>query len=283
MLSGENMSVPLLLIMMVAGSFAANTPGLSQTTEDLDLVVVPAMTFTMGDREGEPDETPRVESVGVFRLMRNEVTNAQFSAFVTATGHLTDAERSGAGFVWERRWTKVHGANWRRPFGPEKERKDFLEYRADHPVLQTSQRDGAAFCAYHGLRLPTDAEWELAARGDDRRRYPWGNVAPEHGSGKRLANFGTVPCCAPDGTDGFQQTAPVGSFPEGISPFGMLDMAGNVWEWTSSRFPGRPSEVVLRGGGWGNNPYCLRTSYRHGNPDNIGLDMVGFRCAGDVE
>ena len=81
--------------------------------------------------------------------------------------------------------------------------------------------------------------------------------------------------------DGFLRTAPVGSFPRGRSPFGLDDMAGNVWEWTSSRFPGSPGMRVIRGGGWGNNPYCLRAAYRHGNPPDIGLDMVGFRCAAD--
>ena len=73
----------------------------------------------------------------------------------------------------------------------------------------------------------------------------------------------------------------MGSYPQGASPFGVLDMAGNVWEWTASPFPGRPKEVALRGGGWGNNPYCLRAAYRHGNPPDIGLNMVGFRCTGD--
>ena len=89
-----------------------------------------------------------------------------------------------------------------------------------------------------------------------------------------------MPCCAPDAGDGFRRTAPVGRYPSGASPFGLFDMAGNVWEWTSSAFPGQPEHRVIRGGGWGNNPYCLRVSYRHGNPPDLALDMVGFRCAG---
>jgi formylglycine-generating enzyme required for sulfatase activity len=209
-------------------------------------------------------------------MMRHEVTNREFAAFVAAKGYVTDAERSGAGYVWTDRWRRVQGAGWRHPQGPT----SAIAGLEDHPAVQTSARDGAAYCAWLGLRLPTEAEWELAARGVDGRRYPWGDERPQQ-HGERRANFGTVDCCAPDGSDGFLRTAPVGSFPRGASPYGLQDMAGNVWEWTASPYRGAGDGVVLRGGGWGNDPYCLRAAYRHGNPPDIGLDMVGFRCAGD--
>ncbi len=242
------------------------------------LAEIPGGEFTMGDPSGEPDETPRTVTVAPFRMMHREVTNGEFAAFA-ASGHKTDPERTGRGYVWKnRRWEAVPGANWRHPHGPG----GTLAGRGRHPVVQVSYRDAAAFCAWAGLRLPAEAEWEFAARGTDRRLYPWGDDPPRSGNLQR-ANFGTLSCCGPDASDGYLKTAPVGSYPRGASPFGLLDMAGNVWEWTSSRFPGRPKEVVLRGGGWGNNPWCLRTSYRHGNPPDIGLDMVGFRCAANAK
>ena len=238
------------------------------------LVEIPGGSFIMGDAEGDTGEVRRAAKVAPFRLMGLEVTNTQFARFAAASGHVTDPERSGAGYVWNLRWRLVPGADRRHPEGPGSS----LSGRMDHPVVQVSARDAAAFCAFYGLRLPSDEEWEYAARGADGRRFPWGDAPPEE-DGRRRANFGTNKCCAPDPGDGYGRTAPVGRFPAGASPFGLLDMAGNVWEWTASPFPGRPAEVALRGGGWGNNPYCLRTSYRHGNPPDIGLDMVGFRCA----
>lgn len=239
-----------------------------------DLVAVPGGTFTMGDPEGEPDEAPRALTVKPFRMMRFEVSNAEFRQFVSATGHVTDPERSRSGYVWTDRWRAVRGASWRRPQGA----KPAAERLERHPVVQVSARDAAAYCAWRGLRLPTEEEWEFAARGTDGRRFPWGNENP---AGAQHANYGTDRCCAADASDGFLRTAPAGSFPSGASPFGLHDMAGNVWEWTTSSYRGRGADVVIRGGGWGNNPYCLRASYRHGNPPDIGLDMVGFRCAGD--
>ena len=263
----------LAWLVLTAALLCAD-PAVAQQIELIDL---PGGKFVMGDSDGEPDEAPKTAIVEPFRLMPLEVTRGQFAAFVAASGHQTDPERSGFGYVWTDRWRRVAGADWRHPFGPESSNAAL----PDHPVVQVSARDAAAFCAHHGWRLPSEEEWEFAARGTDRRRYPWGNAPPEEGQ-RRRANFGTVACCAADASDGFRQTAPVGSFPDGASPFGVLDLAGNVWEWTSSLFPDRPEQIVLRGGGWGNNPYCLRTSYRHGNPPDIGLDMVGFRCASDA-
>jgi formylglycine-generating enzyme required for sulfatase activity len=227
----------------------------------------------MGDAAGEPDEAPREVTVGPFRLMKLEVTVDQFSTFVAASAYRTDPEKSGSGFVWNGRWRRIKGASWRRPRGPAG-----AAALPEHPVVQVSARDAAAFCEYYGLRLPSEEQWEFAARGTDGRRYPWGNRLPVK-QGERLANFGTVNCCAADDADGYSLFAPVGSYPGGASPHGLLDMAGNVWEWTASPFPGKPGQIALRGGGWGNNPYCLRAAYRHGNPPDIGLDMVGFRCA----
>ena len=243
-----------------------------------DLVTIPAGKLNQGDAGGEPDEVVRTVQVAAFRIMRHEVTNDLFERFVAESGYRSDVERKGWGWVWPLRWEKQEGADWRRPAGPDSS----IDGLAQHPVVQISQQDAAAFCAAYGLRLPSDAEWEYAARGRDRRRYPWGEGPPETASGERRANFGQIECCAADDKDGYGGTAPVGSFPSGRSPFGLLDMAGNVWEWTSTPYPPDPAKVTLRGGGWGNNPYCLRVSYRHGNPPDVGLDMVGFRCAADA-
>ncbi|MEM9489858.1 MAG: SUMF1/EgtB/PvdO family nonheme iron enzyme [Myxococcota bacterium] len=262
-------------------------PAAAQGAPATSLVAIPGGTFVMGDPAGDANEAPQTVTVAPFQLMRYEVTNRQFDRFVRETGHVTDAERSGRGSVWLvvsrrgarelRQWRTIRGASWRHPHGPRTGNAG----REDHPVVQISVRDAAAFCGHYGLRLPTEAEWEFAARGLDGRRYAWGDEAPYARPGQR-GNFGTEDCCAPDPSDGFWSLAPVAQFPDGASPFGLLDMTGNVWEWTASPFPGQPGKVAIRGGGWGNSLYCLRVSYRHGNPPRIGLDMVGVRCAADA-
>lgn len=240
------------------------------------LVDVPGGDHLQGDPHGEPDEAPRPVTVAAFRLMRTEVTNAQFAAFVAATGHVTDPERSGAGHVWLGAWAIVRGADWRHPHGP----RSSIAGLDAHPVVQVSQRDAAAFCAHHGLRLPTDAEWEWAARGRDGRRYVWGDAPPRAPAVYRLGNVGRLePCCALDDRDGYRLTAPVGSYPAGAAWNGALDLVGNVWEWTASPHPTQAGKVSLRGAGWGNSAWCLRAAYRHANPPDRGLNLVGFRCA----
>ena len=260
---------------LLAAAFVFAMAAAAQAESPFEMVAIPGATFEAGDSDGRPDETPRSVTVAPFKLMRFEVTNAQFAAFVAATGHVTDPERRGFGYVWPGSWTKVMGADWRYRSGPASD----LIGLDDHPVVQVSWNDAGAFCHHHGLRLPSEEEWEFAARGTDGRIFPWGDAAPDEG-GVRRANYGTDKCCAADMTDGFHETAPVGSYPAGVSPLGLHDMAGNVWEWTSSP-DGDTGKYVIRGGGWGNNPFCLRVSYRHKNPPDIGLDMVGFRCAGD--
>lgn len=242
------------------------------------LLAIPAGNVRLGALDGEADERPVRESrLPAFRLGQTEVTNSAFAAFVTASGYQTTAERHGSGWVWTGKWQQVSGANWRRPQGPGSSSAALLS----HPVVQVSWHDAQAYCQWYQLRLPTDAEWEYAARGADRRRYPWGNDAPRAHSQQR-ANYGTDRCCAPDAQDGYRTTSPVGHYPSGASPFGLLDMAGNVWEWVQEEHPGEPGSKTIRGGGWGNNPYCLRTTYRHANPPATRLDMVGFRCAGEA-
>ena len=259
-------------IIALHGGFAALASGEA-------LLSIPAGVAQLGSEEGEADERPpRQQAVPSFRLMRTEVTNAAFAAFVKATGYVTSAEIAGKGWVWRQgEWRRIPGADWRHPQGPT----SMLEGRQDHPVAQVSWVDAQAYCNWRGLRLPTDMEWEYAARGSDARRYPWGNEAPRN-SGRQRANYGADTCCAPDDQDGYALTAPVGRYPHGASPFGGLDMAGNVWEWVADSYPGKPGWRIIRGGGWGNNPYCLRTSYRHANAPTASLDMVGFRCAGEA-
>lgn len=255
-----------------------------------DMVTVPAGDLLMGSERGEPAERPvhRV-SLGTFRIDRFEVINAEFAAFVGTTAHVTDPERAGVGWHWDGAWRELKGAEWRHPRGPGSS----IEGLERHPVVQVSWNDATRYCRARSARLPTEAEWERAARGEGRGTYPWGDAPPREGSRYR-ASYGSDVCCRADAGDGYRFTAPVGSFPLGRSPFGIEDLAGNVWEWVEDSFDPmfyRRSPVVnpvhrastprkvIRGGGWGNDAWGLRSTLRHANPPDIGLSMVGFRCA----
>ncbi len=216
---------------------------------------------------------PAEGGIAAFSIDRRETTNAEFEAFVSATGHVTDAERTGTGWHWDGSWHETPRADWRHPRGPGSS----VEGLDRHPVVQVSWNDAVAYCRWRGRRLPTSAEWERAARGADARPYPWGWEPPRDG-GRHRASYGSDRCCRADAGDGALYTAPVGSFPLGRSPFGVDDMAGNVWEWVEDRFDA--ARRAIHGGGWGNDPEGLRIDLRHANPPEIGLSMVGIRCAG---
>lgn len=188
-----------------------------------------------------------------------------------ATGYRTDAEKTGVGWHWEGKWREVAGADWRHPRG----RESSVEGLERHPVVQVSWNDARAYCRWRDARLPAEVEWERAARGTDGRIYPWGDDPPRRGAHYR-ASYGSDDCCRADAGDGYLYTAPVGSYPTGRSPFGVEDMAGNVWEWVQDAFD--DNRKVIRGGGWGNDPDGLKTTLRHANPPDIGLSMVGIRC-----
>lgn len=255
-----------------------------------EMINISEGTLFMGYDSGEPAERPvhRI-TLPSFSVDRFETTNVEFAAFVAATGHVTHPEGSGVGWHWDGNWREVNGADWRHPYGPSSS----LQGLERHPVVQVSWTDAQAYCSWRGKRLPTEAEWERAARGAGVRIYPWSNQPPHEGKLYR-ASYGSDQCCRADAGDGYLFTAPVGSFPLGRSPFGVEDLAGNVWEWVEDWFdkgfylrpvshnplndqPGK--RKVIRGGGWGNYAAGLRSTLRHANPPDIGLSMVGFRCA----
>ena len=233
-------------------------------------IVVPAGPFTMGiDHPKATDEKPSHQIyLSAFSVDRYEVTNARFAAFVAATGYQTEAEKSGA--------EKADSISWRQPHGPGSV--------ADptHPVVYVSWQDAHAYCAWRGGRLPTEAEWEKSARGSDGRLWPWG---AKFAAG-RANLWGTE--------DGYEQLAPVGSFPSGASPYGALDMAGNVWEWCADWYdanyyatgptkdPQGPETgrfKVLRGGSWINPVPVLRSINRFEVLPVERSPYIGFRCA----
>ncbi len=235
-------------------------------------VRVPSGTFMMGspDTEGDADEHPRHSlTLPGFCIQRLEVTTLEYEACINAgmcTASGTDAMCNS----------------------------QQVGLRSNHPINCVDWNQAMTYCNYIGARLPSEMEWEYAARGSDGRKYPWGNTAPtprrlnacgdecvayakrEHPTDNKTAMFA--------GSDGFEETAPVGSFPAGASPFGALDMAGNVYEWTSSPYCMYPQHTcqsqyrMYRGGGW----YTEKTAAaatRNGNVITERSVVVGIRCA----
>jgi len=265
--------------------------------DGMSLVCVPAGNFLMGstdqDVDAAYDEKPQhTVYLDAFWLDRTEVTNEQFARFVAATGYRTTAEVEGWGYVFDSRGrVEMSGADWRHPFGPTSD----LSGRSSHPVVQVSWQDAQAYCAWAGRQLPTEAQWQKAARGGDGRLYPWGNTFD-----CRLGNFDDEvsldPYVVPGGTncDGYPETSPVGAFPSGASPYGLLDMAGNVFEWTADWYaelyyssqatwqnplgPPGGDYRVLGGGSWRSVSWNVRTAFRAANLPEHRLVDRGFRC-----
>ena len=272
-----------------------------RTEDGADMVLVPAGEFWMGSDQAEVDrfvdgckkaglaedtckgwggrETPRHRvMLDALYIDKFEVTNALFERFVRATSHRTTAEREGKGWAYQQKdgkwqWLQVDGAEWRKPNGPGSSSD------STHPVVQVSWHDADAYCKWAGKRLPTEAEWEKAARGNDGRRYPWGE---EWDDSKANGNMSV------------KTTSAVGRYSGGTSPYGAHDMAGNVAEWVADWFdaqyyerspernpqgPDSGQSRVLRGGSWGNNPIILRSAFRSYNSPVNRLDNFGFRCA----
>jgi sulfatase modifying factor 1 len=240
------------------------------------------------------------------------VTNERFSAFAAETGHVTDAERYGWSFVfagllpddfpatravaqapW---WRQVFGAEWRHPEGPQSN----LQGRMDHPVVHVSWSDAVAFCGWADARLPTEAEWEYAARGGlEQKRFPWGDEREPEGEHRMNVWQGTFPS-KNTLEDGYLGTCPADAFPP--NGFGLHNTSGNVWEWCADWFdpsfhanPGAPREdpsgppsgqlKVTRGGSYlCHDSYCnrYRVGARNANEPDDSTGNLGFRCARDA-
>jgi sulfatase modifying factor 1 len=248
----------------------------------------------IGSDDGEPIERPTfVADVAPFLLDVHPVTVAEFRRFVDTTGYETQSERFGSSAVFDVKtgtWSLVDGASWRRPLGPS------APIAADdHPVTQVSWNDARAYCRWTGKRLPTEVEWEHAARGgrSDGPRYAWGDALVVDGHYMANTWQGEFPH-RNTAADGFVYTAPVGRF--GKTASGLTDMGGNVWQWCDDWFrpyaergtpftAGADSAKVLRGGSFLCDPkvcHGFRVSARGHSTPETGLAHVGFRCARDA-
>ena len=280
---------------------------------DLDLVTVPAGAFSMGtddprgyaaDGEGPVHEV----ELEAFGIGAHAVTNDEFATFVAATAHRTTAEHLGTSFVfggllpddfpptravvaapW---WREVEGADWRHPEGPHRG----IDGRGDHPVVHVSWNDATAFCRWSGTRLPTEAEWERAARGQlVSAHFPWGDEREPAGEHRMNVFQGEFPA-TDTGADGWVGTCPVGTYPP--NDFGLHETTGNVWEWCADWFdptyyrrsprraptgPATGHARVLRGGSYlCHDSYCwrYRVDARSSNTPDSTAGNIGFRVAG---
>jgi len=262
------------------------------------MVYVPGGTFQMGsdasDPDADDDEFPQhFVTLNGFWIDQTEVTNGQFARFVEERGYETDAGREGWGWVileGSTAWEQIEGADWQHPEGPESDVSD----RMDHPVVLVSWNDAAAYCEWAGGRLPTEAEWEYAARGEQGYIYPWGDEFDcSRGNFDDETEITDDVGPGGEGCDGYVRTAPVGSFPGGVSWCGALDLAGNIWEWVADWYgdyssgaqtnptgPVTGDSRVLCGGAFDNVEASVRAANRYGSDPGSRYGTFGFRCVG---
>jgi gamma-glutamyl hercynylcysteine S-oxide synthase len=258
-----------------------------------DMILIPEGTFEMGAKGSDfayDNESPaRTLYLEAFRMARLPVTNAEYARFVEDGGYERREFWSDEGWAWREREGWTAPLYWRRAGQGWHERSMFeeAELRPHHPVTGVSWYEAEAYARFCGKRLPTEAEWEKAASWDDEKqrklRFAFGDRVPAEGA---VANFDFQ----------FWGTTLVGSFPEGASPYGCLDMTGNVWEWTSDPFEGYPGfkpfpyreyseewfdgdHRVLRGGSWATRPALLRTSFRNFFRRPFRIAFAGIRLA----
>ena len=303
---------------MAAGSARAMDSNMDNTcaSDNGSLVSVPGGEFIMGtdSTEGFADDgegPARRVSLRSFRIGRTAVTNREFSAFVRATHHVTQAEELGASFVFYLQvprplrdnirqvpsglpwWLSVDDACWQRPEGPGSSVRD----RMDHPVVHVSWHDAKAYCAWAGLRLATEAEWEFAARGGlEQKRYPWGDALYPDGERRCQIWQGSFPNQPAEGW----LPATVAAHAFSPNGYGLYNMAGNVWEWCEDSFsPAYHRETVptdplhqaatgrrsTRGGSFlCHESYCnrYRVAARGSNTPSSSASNCGFRVAADA-
>jgi formylglycine-generating enzyme len=268
-------SIRLLILAVVlfvpCGPVAAERTVAS--TDASPMIVIPAGPFPMGvppgDRDGGRDEYPRHEVyLDAYAIDTYEVTNGRYWDFVKATGHrIPQNPRNPTRNLWE---------------GDR-----ITESLADRPVVNVDWSDADAYCKWAGKRLPTEAEWEKAAKGNHDWRFPWGNVEP---TAKHL-NYSQQ-------WIGEKTLMPVGSYEAGKSPYGLYDMAGNVWEWVNDWYdahyyekspnknpkgPEKGTKRVLRGSGWQNETPTVRIFTRVESDPTMRNESTGFRCARDAK
>jgi sulfatase modifying factor 1 len=258
--------------------------GYSQDNLEKNYILVPGGDVDIGSEEGLSSEQPvNNYSVKSFYLSVHPVTVKQFRDFVEATNYQTEADRYGNSGVFsfiKQQWYMHDGANWEYPLG----RSNQMAID-DHPVTQVSWNDAIAYTLWKGVRLPTEIEWEHAARNgiNSRSKYPWGNKFKVNNKFRANVWQGTFPFINTN-EDGFMTTSSVTEFPP--TSLGLYDMAGNVWEWTSSEYQEGNSVPMktIKGGSFLCEPdFChgYRVSSRMGTTPDTSLMHTGFRTARD--